>query len=146
MARVIGNPRQSLDQLGHSGQRPQICPETVSSRPRSQCLIHSCSLPGIKLGEPAGATGGAKGSCPAFSPLLIPTADTLTAHLQDTGDPCLGLTPGEPSPCLLATLFQRLKVTSGTISNAGHAPIIHTRKTIVTILCEIQQVARFANC
>ena len=137
MTGVIGHPRQPPDDSGHAGQGPQVSAKAVRPRPLTQRPIDALQLLAVESRPAACPACTAKRGDPAAPPLSVPTADTLTAHLQPASDGRRDLADTEQARGSPASMFECWEVPART-HLGSHASIIHRTGACVTVLCETQ--------
>jgi hypothetical protein len=93
-------------------------------------------LPGIEFGFAAGAAGGVEGADAAATPLRVPAAHALAAHLQLASDGGENhLASSKQAARLFTAKFKSLKIAART-NRRRHTCSIIDPATIVTLLCE----------
>lgn len=136
MTGMVAHASQPFDDRCHAWQRPKVGTEPLRPRPSAQGEIDPPQLLAIELWLPAGPTDCFQCTDSAPAPLLIPTADTLAADLQDPGHRSQDFAGTEQTRRMLAPIFQGLEIPSRT-DGLLHAPIMHETPGVVTVLCEI---------
>jgi hypothetical protein len=82
MPRVIRDSGEPLDHPGDSRQRPQVCPETMSLRTKTQRGIYRGQLPCIESGLASGSPSSLELLNAPFQKAEKPSAYALTADAK----------------------------------------------------------------
>jgi hypothetical protein len=92
---MIANPRQILDEPGHTRQRPQIGLVTLRQRAGQQRGGHRLRLPGREFGFGTRGSLAGQGRLAPLLPSLFTTVSHLTGDAQTAGDLGGGMVFGE---------------------------------------------------
>jgi hypothetical protein len=138
MTRVIMHTRETLDENRDPRQAPQIRTEAMGPRSLAKLAVQTLNLPSIESRLAPSPTSASQSADAASLPLFIPSADTLAAYSQSSGDVGHDQFPsGKQAGRLVAPLLQRSKIPTCT-KYSRHAQIIGVATAFVTLLCEIQ--------
>ncbi len=121
---MVSHSGQSLDQSGHSRQRPQIGAISLRPRPLAQSPVHHFQLLAVQLWLAASTAGSSQRSHAAPPPLSVPAAYALAAHSEGPGHRRQNLTGAEQLGGLLASIFEGLEISSRRHASL-HASIMH---------------------
>jgi hypothetical protein len=134
MSGMVVHLGHCLDELRHPWQRPQIGCVALCPCPLKQVRP---DLLYLLMGQPpssAGLRSPLDGGGVPTEPVVVPTADALTAYSQGHSNSSLWLSFAEQSDCLFSSLSEPLKPSGSPL----HTKNIQRRLILVTILYEIQ--------
>jgi hypothetical protein len=136
MAGMIRDARESLDQRRDPRQGPEVRRKSVRAGASAECVIDTRQLRRCQFRLPPRSPRTAQCGVPSPSPGLIPSADTLPARLQDTGDTGHDLAGRKQTRRPSAAQFQGMEISAWR-HMCIHGLSIQQAPRIVTLFCEI---------
>jgi hypothetical protein len=135
MTGMIRDARESLDHRCHPRQGPEVCRKPVRAGAIAQRVIDARQLRRRQFRLPPRSPRTAQRGAPSPSPGLIPSTDTLPAHLQGASDTGHDLAGRKQARRPLAAQFEGMEVSAWR-HMCLHGPSIQQAPRIVTLFCE----------
>jgi hypothetical protein len=120
MSRVMADLGETLDDLRHPGQRPEVGAEPRGAGAGAQRLLDRRQLRRPELGLPPRAAGRLEPSAARLLPRVVPVMGGHSRHSQCPRHCALRLALREQSRRLEPTRFQRRKIPAQS-NWSGHA-------------------------